>query len=414
MFAVGIDVSNGRSTVAVLRSKTQTVCKPFEVAHTAEGLVALVEMLNALDGETKIVMEHTGRYYESVALFLHDAGFFVSALNPIVFKDYQEGITVRRVKTDKADAVKIARFALDKWEVLREYTPMDTTRYELKTLNRQFQLASKNRTACSNNLVALLEQTFPGIRSCFTSPPRANGSQKWVNFVDTFWHVDCVRDVSLNAFTERYRKWCARHGYQFSSGKAAEIHAAAKSKIALVPKSQVSKLLVKEAVAQLNAVSRSVEVHRAEMNRLASQLPEYDAVMEMCGVGPSMGPQLMAEIGDIRRFARQKSLISFAGTDPEKNDSGDVVQKHNRSSKRGSPYLRKTLFVIMDVLLRLQPQNDPVYQFLDKKRAEGKPYYVYMTAGGTKFLRIYYGKVRDALIAQGLWERPAIDQAHTD
>ena len=82
---------------------------------------------------------------------------------------------------------------------------MDTTRYELKTLNRQFQLSSKNRTACSNNLVALLEQNFPGIRSLFTSPPRADGSQKWVDFVDTFWHVDCVRGVSLNAFTQRYR-----------------------------------------------------------------------------------------------------------------------------------------------------------------------------------------------------------------
>ena len=183
----------------------------------------------------------------------------------------------------------------------------------LKTLNRQFQLASKNRTACSNNLVALLEQTFSGIRSIFTSPPRADGS--------------------LNAFTERYRKWCARHGYQFSSGKAAEIHAAAQSKIALVPKSGVSKLLIKEAVAQLNAVSRAVEVYRAEMNRLASQLPEYDTVMEICGVGPSMGPQLMAEIGDIRRFAHQRSLISFAGTDPERSDSGDVVMKHNRTSK---------------------------------------------------------------------------------
>lgn len=219
MFAVGIDVSNGRSTVAVLRSKTQAVCKPFEVAHTAEGLITLVEMLNALDGETRIVMEHTGRYYESVALFLHGAGFFVSALNPLVFKDYQDGITVRRVKTDKVDAAKIARFALDNWEVLREYTPMDTTRYELKTLNRQFQMASKNRTACSNNLVALLEQSFPGIRSHFTSPPRADGSQKWVDFVGAFWHLDCVRGVSLNAFTERYQKWCARHGYQFSSAK---------------------------------------------------------------------------------------------------------------------------------------------------------------------------------------------------
>ena len=53
MFAVGIDVSNGRSTVAVLRFKTQAVCKPFEVAHTAEGLVALVETLNTLDSEVR-------------------------------------------------------------------------------------------------------------------------------------------------------------------------------------------------------------------------------------------------------------------------------------------------------------------------------------------------------------------------
>ena len=414
MFAVGIDVSNGRSTVAVLRSKTQAVCKPFEVAHTAEGLITLVEKLNALDGETRIVMEHTGRYYESVALFLHGAGFFVSALNPLVFKDYQDGITVRRVKTDKVDAAKIARFALDNWEVLREYTPMDTTRYELKTLNRQFQLASKNRTACSNNLVALLEQSFPGIRSHFSSPPRTDGSQKWVDFVGTFWHLDCVRGVSLNAFTERYQKWCARHGYQFSSAKAAEIYADAKSRIALVPKSDVCKMMVKEAVSQLNTVSHAVEAYRTEMNRLASQLPEYDTVMGMYGVGPSMGPQLMAEIGDIRRFAHQKSLVSFAGTDPGKDDSGDVTKKHNRTSKRGSPYLRKTLFVIMDILIQLQPQDDPVYQFLDKKRAEGKPYYVYMTAGGTKFLRIYYGKVRDALIAQELWDRPVFEQTPSD
>ena len=51
------------------------------------------------------------------------------------------------------------------------------------------------------------------------------------------------------------------------------------------------------------------------------------------------------------------------------------LTKTNGTSKRGPPYLRRTLFVIMDILIRLQPQDDPVYQFLDKKRAEGKPYY---------------------------------------
>ena len=136
------------------------------------------------------------------------------------------------------------------------------------------------------------------------------------------------------------------------------------------------------------------------------------AVMAFFGVGESMGPQLMAEIGDLRRFAHQKSLVGFAGTDPIKDDSGDKVSDSTHSSKRGSPYLRRTLYLIMSSLLQNQPQDDPVYQFLDKKRSEGKKYYVYMTAGMTKFLRIYYGKVRDCLKEKGLWEQPSMDEVN--
>ena len=231
-----------------------------------------------------------------------------------------------------------------------------------------------------------------------------------MDFVDTFWHVDCVAKISLNAFTERYRKWCKRHGYNFSEATAERIHAEARQKFALVPKTDTCKLLVHEAVAQLNAVSHTVEAYRAEMNRLASQLPEYETVMAMTGVGPSVGPQLIAEIGDLRRFQHQKSLVGFAGTDPIKDDSGDKVSNSKPSSKRGSPYLRKTLFVIMSILLQLQKEDDPVFQFLDKKRSEGKPYFVYMTAGMTKFLRIYYGRVRDCLKDKGLWEQPILEE----
>ena len=201
--------------------------KPFEVAHTAESLNRLAGTLNGLGDGVRVVMEHTGRYYESVAQFLHGAGFFVSALNPLLIKEYGDG-KLRGGKTDKSDAVKIARFALDNWDELRQYTPMDAIRYQLKTLNRQYQLASKNRTACANNLIALLEQSFPGIRSLFDSPVRSDGSQKWVDFVDTFWHLDCVARLSLNAFNERYLKWCSRHGYNFSEAKAAQIHAHAR------------------------------------------------------------------------------------------------------------------------------------------------------------------------------------------
>lgn len=410
MNAVGIDVSSRKSTVAVLRPFGEVVRFPFDVRHSAEDLTVLAQQLKAIEGETRIVMEHTGRYYEGIAKVLHEAGLFVSGVNPLLIKEYGNN-SLRKVKTDKADAIKIARYALDNWAELRDYTPMDTIRYDLKTLNRQFQLASKQKTATANNLIALQEQSFPGIRKLFDSPVRSDGTQKWVDFTHDFWHADCVRGSSQNAFTERYRKWCKRSRYQFSMQKAAEVYALAKSAVVLVQKTSVTKTLVQEAANQLTAISRSVETYRTEMNKLASQLPEYPVVMQMYGVGESLGPQLMAEIGDVRRFQRKQSLVAFAGIDPAPNESGDYRSRRNKTTKRGSPYLRKTLFNIMTIHLQRAPLDEPVFQFLDKKRAEGKPYYVYMTAAGNKFLRRYYAKVMTYLAT--LENLPPVDMEST-
>ena len=393
MNAAGIDVSSRKSTVAVLRPFGEVVRLPFDVSHSSEDLAGLARQLKALDGETRVVMEHTGRYYEPVANVLHEAGLHVSAVNPLLIREYG-GNSLRRVKTDKADAVKIARYALDNWADLRDYTPMDTIRYDLKTLNRQFQLASKQKTATANNLIALQEQSFPGIRKCFDSPVRQDGTQKWVDFTYTFWHADCVRKHSLNAFAERYRKWCKRHGYIFKQSNAEEVYALAKSAVTLVSSSEVTKLLVQEAANQLTGISHSVETYRAEMNRLASMLPEYPVVMDMFGVGPTLGPQLIAEIGDVRRFYSKKALVAYAGLDAPPNDSGDVTGRHKSMSKIGASSLRRTLFLVMSVYLQTAPLDEPVYQFMDRKRAEGKPYRVYMMASANKFLRIYYATVK--------------------
>ena len=140
-------------------------------------------------------------------------------------------------------------------------------------------------------------------------------------------------------------------------------------------------------------------------------LPEYPVVMEMYGVGKSFGPQLMAEIGDVRRFERKQALVAFAGIDPMPNQSGDKNVRSNKASKRGSPYLRKTLFNVMGIYLKCAPQDEPVFQFLDRKRAEGKPFYVYMTAASNRFLRRYYAKVRDYLAT--LENLPPVDMDST-
>ena len=341
-------------------------------------------------------MEHTGRYYEVLAHQLSKADLFVSAINPKLIKDFDND-SLRKVKSDKADAVKIARYALDKWQNLKQYSVMDELRNQLKTMNRQFNFYMKHKTAMKNNLIGILDQTYPGINTYFDSPARSDGSQKWVDFASTYWNVDCVRKMSLHAFIDHYQKWCKRKKYNFSLSKAEEIYGKAKELVPVLPKDGITKLIIKQAVDQLNSASVTVEELRSLMNETASKLPEYPIVMQMKGVGPSLGPQLIAEIGDVTRFTHKGALTAFAGVDPGVNGSGSYEQKSVPTSKRGSAALRKTLFQVMDVLIKTMPQDDPVYQFLDKKRAQGKAYYVYMTAGANKFLRIYYGRVKEYL-----------------
>ena len=117
----------------------------------------------------------------------------------------------------------------------------------------------------------------------------------------------------------------------------------------------------------------------------------------MYGVGPVLGSQLIAEIGDVARFKNKKSLVAFAGLDSPPFQSGTYNIKSRSISKRGSASLRKTLFQIMSIILQNAPKDNSVFQFMDKKRSEGKHFYVYMTAGANKFLRIYYARVTEQL-----------------
>ena len=109
------------------------------------------------------------------------------------------------------------------------------------------------------------------------------------------------------------------------------------------------------------------------MLSLASSMPEYPVVMNMFGVGPTLGSQLMAEIGDVRRFHSKKALVVYAGIDSPPDDSGQVVGKHKKMSKVGSSALRRTLFLVISAYLRNAPQDEPVFQFMDKKRARESP-----------------------------------------
>ena len=134
MNAVGIDVSKGKSTVAVLRPGGEVVISPFDVSHNPKELSKLVTLLKTLNGDTKIVMEYTGNYYLPIALFLRNNGLFVSVVNPILVKDYgSKSFSVRKCKTDKKDSLKLAAFALYRWLELPEFNAQSQARLLLKS-----------------------------------------------------------------------------------------------------------------------------------------------------------------------------------------------------------------------------------------------------------------------------------------
>lgn len=396
MNSVGIDVSKGKSTVAALRPMGEVALSPTEYLHTELELEKLAYTILALGEDTRVVMEATGRYHEPVATALHEYGIYVCVLNPILIHQSGGG-SVRKVKSDKKDAIKIAKYGLDNWVDLREYTPVDALRQQLKLFSRQYNLYMKNSVALSNNLISLTDKVFPGVNELFSSPEKADGHRKWVDFVETFWHCDCISLVSEKAFIERYRKWCKRKGYNFSVEKAFNLYASSCGNTVTLPKNDTTKRLITTAAKQLISFNCQLAAFRNEMISIAKQLPEFDTVLKMFGVGEISAVNLIAEIGDVRRFPNRNSLVGFAGVDPCVDQSGKHFSKSNPTTKRGSAILRKTLFQVISTYVKRSPVDEPVYQFICKKRAEGKPYYVCTTAASNKFLRIYYARVKECL-----------------
>lgn len=121
--------------VAIMRPFGEIVSTPFEIKHTTSDINSLVKLINSVEGKSRILMEHTGRYYEVLVNQLSKANLFVSTINPKLIKDFNND-SLRKVKSDKADSIKIAQYVLDKWQNLKQYSVMDELRNQLKTMNR--------------------------------------------------------------------------------------------------------------------------------------------------------------------------------------------------------------------------------------------------------------------------------------
>ncbi len=398
MISVGMDVAKGKSVICMLKPYGEIERAPYEINHTETELTNMVGEIKQLLGkeEIRIVMEATGIYHLPVLMRLKEAGFFVCVVNPLVMKKYSsEGI--RKAKTDKLDAIKIANYGIDRWYRLVDYEASQEVYDELRLLGRQYASFMEIKISCKQNMVFLLERTMPGISKLLRGNyADREDSDKLSDFAKHYWHYDNITKLDEPSFIASYFDWAKNEGYHRNQAKAHAIYTLACDGIPTLASSTPStKMLVQETIEALKKISNTLYSILSRMQELASSLPEYSVAISMEGVGEVLAPRLIAEIGDIRRFHNASALVAYAGLDSPPYQSGTFSATQRKISKRGSALLRKTGYEIMQCLKRLKPADSRVYQFMIKKENEGKPKKVAKIAALNKFLRIYYARVRE-------------------
>ncbi len=391
MISVGIDVSKGKSTVCIMKPYGEIVKAPYEIIHSKDDLNALVTFIKSQNEEVWAIMEDTGHYHWPILLFLYEQGIKVSCVNSLRMKKYCSQ-SIRRAKTDAIDSVQIANYGIAYWYDLIPYIPRKNIFQELRTYSRQYYQYTCVETKIRVNFQNLLDQVMPGIT---TKLADQNGRHKLTEFVDRYWHFQNILKRSKSSFISNYSNWAKKQGYRSNEFIASEIYELALTGIPVLPCNDSTKIIVQQLAQTLLMIDKTRNDILTRMDELARQLPEYELVRAMPGVGDKTASLLIAEIGDASRFKNKHSLVAYAGIDAPPYQSGKFDASQRKISKRGNKYLRRIGFEVMLSLLRNKPVEDPVYQYMLKKKTEGKASKTAMIAGFNKFLRIYYARIME-------------------
>ena len=399
-YGVGIDVSKGKSTVAILSIEGEVIEMPFDINHDVEDLEKLDTKLQEFSKEDlKIVLEQTGTYHLPILTYLLDKGYCVIAENALKIKKYLDR-SLRKAKTDKKDSLKLAEYACDNWYKLKANFIEEEKYKELKFLSRQYFSLNSMKVQQKVDFSDLTDMLFPGYYQLLEECNFIVGLKIFEKFSDP----EIIRKKKLETFLNDVEKIAQKIG-QKRAGRnlAIKVYELAKKSVPSCPSNSSTQLILnKRVVALINLIETTNEII-AKMNEIAKSMDEYKEVRNMKGVGDRLAPLLIAEIGDIRRFKNAGSLIAYAGIDSPPYQSGKYEATNRHISKRGNKYLRKTGFEVMQSIKSFCRVDCEVYNYIVKKEAEGKCKKSAKIAGLNKFLRQYYGILKKKYIELGTW-----------
>lgn len=373
MFYVGIDVASDKHDCCILNEKK--VMQSFSFSNSSSGFAALLTSLEKLPAsQIRIGLEATGVYSENLSVFLRRKGFNVTTINPLLIKKHQCATTLRKTKTDKADAKGIALFIAE--EDFQPDLDISYHMQELKSLTRARFSSVQNRSALKNKVKRLVALLFPELLGAFSDIFGASGMALLKQYPSAAKLAACHIDTLAALLRKSSRG-------RFGKAKAEYLKSLAKDSVGNHSNARVLELRM--LLEQIDLLSAQIQTYDRELVIVMDQI--NSPILSIPGIGYTLGAIIVAEIGNIHRFASPAKLLAFAGLEPSIYQSSKFVPTSGKMVKRGSPILRWALLQAAGFVANF---SSTFAYYRAKKIDEGKPAAVVRSHVAKKLVRIIY------------------------
>lgn len=379
MIYVGVDVAKEKYDCCILGPDGEVLRGSFTFANNRQGFAELLAAIQrALQGksyaEVHAGLESTGHYSTNLVAFLRSNGFEPVVLNPLSVNLFRKSQTLRKTKTDKADARFIAAMLLTS-----DASPHASVSYhieELKVLTRSRSRLIEHRGKLRTSLTRLLDVVFPELAALVWSTNQKSVYHLLLELPNPQAIAHCRIDRLTNILSE------GSHG-KYGRDKALAIRQAAAESIgsnspSMAFELQQTILLIQHIQVELDLLDRRIEAAVE-----AVQTP----LLTIPGIGHTLAGIILAEIGAIERFQTPAQLLAFAGMEPSTFQSGKFNANQTPMVKRGSTYLR---WAVLQAARLVAMRDRTFHDYLLKKRQEGKHFNVALSHVGKKLVRVIF------------------------
>jgi len=375
MVFVGIDVSKEKHDCYIMDSENTIIQDVFTFKNNQQGFIELLNKIPDIPHQNiKIGLEATGHYSNNLVRFLCEHDFTLTLFNPLQTNRFRKAQTLRKTKTDKVDAKFITLMLFT--DTTKPYSPLSYHLEALKSLTRHHFRLTSYRTTLKISITRLLDIIFPEFTSAVYSVHQSSSYALLLEFPNP----ESISTAHLTHLTNVIQK---SSQYRYGRSKAVEIRELAKNSIG--SNSPAAAFELQQTIRLINNIQAEVVLLDQQIKEIMDSIDS--PILSIPGISYLLGSMILAETSDIQRFETPAKYLAFAGLDPSTHQSGKYVAQTSSMVKHGSTYLRWAMISAA----RIISNCDPVFkEFLRKKRAEGKPYYVAMSHVARKLSRVIY------------------------